>query len=281
MTIGIITMHRVPNMGSVLQAYALQHTINQLGYRATIIDYVFPQKKLIPLHIRALRWGLDLLKGRPNHKKRGKLNEFISSHLFLTRKYNNAEELKADPPIFDIYCTGSDQVWNPMHIGNDMTFFLDFVPDSSPKISYASSFALDSIPKEYYSRFSSYLSKYTSITVREDSGINIIRTLINKNVLSVCDPTLLLKNEEWLSLADHKTHPIKGAYILVYIVGYMYNPRPAVYRIINEVKKGIGIPVYFFDGGVSDLVNGFTHLIKGVGPYDLIYYIKKRQFRYY
>ena len=41
--VGIITLHRVVNYGSVLQTYALQEKIKDLGYEVEIIDY-FPQR---------------------------------------------------------------------------------------------------------------------------------------------------------------------------------------------------------------------------------------------
>ena len=41
MKIGIITMHRVPNFGSALQAYALQHKLFQHGIDNKIIDYIY------------------------------------------------------------------------------------------------------------------------------------------------------------------------------------------------------------------------------------------------
>ena len=37
--IGIITFHRAKNYGAVLQAYALQHTLEQLGSDCEIVDY--------------------------------------------------------------------------------------------------------------------------------------------------------------------------------------------------------------------------------------------------
>ena len=37
--IGIITFHRAKNYGAVLQAYALQHTLEQLGSNCEIVDY--------------------------------------------------------------------------------------------------------------------------------------------------------------------------------------------------------------------------------------------------
>ena len=44
-TVGIITMHRVLNFGSVLQTYALQQTVSNLGYSSEIIDYKFPNSE--------------------------------------------------------------------------------------------------------------------------------------------------------------------------------------------------------------------------------------------
>ena len=59
--IGILTMHRVQNYGSALQAYALQEYINRLGYDAELIDYIFPNGK---------------------HKQRRSLKKSIKSTLF-------------------------------------------------------------------------------------------------------------------------------------------------------------------------------------------------------
>ena len=39
-TVGIITMHRVVNCGSALQAYALQRIIRDMGFEAELIDYI-------------------------------------------------------------------------------------------------------------------------------------------------------------------------------------------------------------------------------------------------
>ena len=43
--IGIMTMHKVLNYGSALQAYALQHHISSTGNDAELIDYIFPNGK--------------------------------------------------------------------------------------------------------------------------------------------------------------------------------------------------------------------------------------------
>lgn len=42
--VGVVTMHKVINYGSFLQAYATQFIIEKLGYECEIIDYEFPNK---------------------------------------------------------------------------------------------------------------------------------------------------------------------------------------------------------------------------------------------
>ena len=54
-SVGILTMHRVINYGSVLQAYATQKIVENLGYEVTIIDYVYPNKFHLPPSKMTLR----------------------------------------------------------------------------------------------------------------------------------------------------------------------------------------------------------------------------------
>ena len=52
--VGIITVHRLPNWGSVLQAYALQKIISKLGFDVENIDYKYPNE----FHwARGKKWG--------------------------------------------------------------------------------------------------------------------------------------------------------------------------------------------------------------------------------
>jgi hypothetical protein len=73
--------------------------------------------------------------------------------------------------------------------------------DSIPKLSYSASFGTDNISEEYVALYSSYLSKYKFISVRESSGANIIKKMLNRDVNIVCDPSLLLDKSEWEEVA--------------------------------------------------------------------------------
>lgn len=43
MKIDIVTLHRAQNYGSVLQTFALQKQIEELGHQASILDY-YPER---------------------------------------------------------------------------------------------------------------------------------------------------------------------------------------------------------------------------------------------
>ena len=278
MKIGIITMHRVQNIGSVLQAYALQFKIRQLGYESELIDYVFPPEKKGENSLKNVASKIvDFLQGSPGKKKISKITNFRRDFLCCSEKSYNREDLKDTPPQYDLYCTGSDQVWNPSHVGYDTSFMLDFAPADAPRIAYASSFASKEVPEPFFSLYSKYIKQYDNISVREQAGVDIVKKMTGKEAVVACDPTLLLSKEggQLSSLSNVK---IKGGYILVYLMGYMFNPRPDAYNIIKKVQKALNVPVYFFNGFTCDRVRLRTTKYVGMGPADFVKLIQNATF---
>ena len=67
------------------------------------------------------------------------------------RRYTSFQELKNDPPAYDVYVAGSDQIWNPFIYADkqfEPAFLLDFVREGR-KISYAPSLATPTLPPPY------------------------------------------------------------------------------------------------------------------------------------
>ena len=83
---------------------------------------------------------------KSNIKKQKRFEQFWKNHFKLSRHYPTKESIISNPPQYDIYCTGSDQVWNPNFTKSDTTFLLSFVDNNKRKISYSSSFAIKSLP---------------------------------------------------------------------------------------------------------------------------------------
>ena len=279
MKIGIITMHRVQNIGSVLQAYALQYKLEQLGHNVELIDYIFPprikKRNTIRIGVREL---FNSFWGFPEKKRIRKLDDFRRKYLHCSSESYSRERIMKYPPQYDLYCTGSDQVWNSLHIGKDTTFMLDFAPKDKPRIAYASSFATNNVEEPYFSLYSTCLSKYSGITVREQYGVDIVHRMTGKEATVVCDPTLLLTDNEWNTIANDSDVNLSGGYILVYLLSYMFNPRPGFNRIVNSVHKTLELPVYYFNGYLKDTMSFHVKSLRGQGPADFVKLIKNAKF---
>ena len=274
MKIGIITMHRVLNIGSVLQAYALQYSIQKKGHEAELIDYLFPPSKKRTIRQQLMLFFttiVDFLQSGVERKRRKKIKDFRTEKFSCSSCAYDNEKIHTNPPMYDIYCTGSDQVWNPTHVGNDTSFLLSFAPCGVKKIAYAASFANNTIPESLNEVYAKYISQYRHITVREASGIDLVKKLVGREASLVADPTILLTADEWLGLSQAYNNPIKDdKYILVYILRYMFDPRPNIYEIINCVKRQLGLPIYFIEPGYSEMKQKGARYVKGLGPGEFI-----------
>ena len=280
--IGILTMHRVQNYGSALQAYALQEYINRLGYDAELIDYIFPNKKhkqhrSLKKRIKStlFKWAFCL----PLLRKSKRFTRFYKTYYKCSKlQFDSPESLMQYDYSYDILMTGSDQVWNPIHILTDTSFFLTFAKKHTPKIAYAPSFSVASIPEEFHTIIRPYLDTYAHISVREKSGLDIVKALTNKEVNQACDPTLLLTKEDWSTLATQSKYKIKGPYILVYVLHYAYNPYPEINAIIEKVQQELDMPLILLDAPVLEMKFKNARFIKDAGPAEFLYLVQNASF---
>ena len=278
--IGIITMHKVLNCGSALQAYALQKTIQDLGYDCEMIDYLYPnsyhlnfshkERTMTNFAKRVLSFLFNILLGIEQKKTQKLFTAFYQKYFVLSKPYHTREALQEDPPSYDLFLTGSDQVWNPRFIKGDTTFMLSFVPENSRCISYASSMATSNIPQEFRNCYANELKKYYCISVREESGKKIIKDLIGKETNVVCDPTILLTAKEWSDVAHNSTLEINRPYILVYVLNYSFDPYPEIEKTIRVVQDMLKLPVVILNGRKKDLLRKNSIFIKEAGPCEFV-----------
>ena len=248
--VGIITIHKIHNYGSVLQAFALQQACEKLGLQVEIIDYDFPNSFQANNSIRTdddtqpnePRW-IKLLFGAALIRQHRGVDVFVKSRLRLSLdSYDSPEMLMNNPPLYDYYLTGSDQVWSPRHTNGDPAFLLHFAPENRPKIAYAASIGSNSIPSQLQKRYSRLLSRYQHIAVREESGCGIVKALTGNDVQTVLDPTLLLNKDDWDRIAT-PYRIIKKPYILCYFLNYSFNVFPYVDDLANNIQKQTGYQI--------------------------------------
>lgn len=205
MKIGILTFHFAQNYGALLQAYALQRYLQQLGHSVEIINYEpdwverggpfrMPVSKeavhadLVIAYQKLTRFKA-FLSGKNLHPL---FSDFRSRYLTESnRKYRTLEALRKDPPQCDVYVCGSDQIWNPsVQAGLDPAYFLDF--GSARRVAYAASFGRNDVEDSFHELLSELLGEFFAIGVREKSGMDLVQRLSGRRPAWVPDPALLL-----------------------------------------------------------------------------------------
>lgn len=169
-------------------------------------------------HARKFDWSWRRLGLNNENIKRAmvgkKYSSFLSKYIKLTSQtYRSYEELAARPPEADAYITGSDQVWNSeVTQGLCPAYFLAFAPKGAKRISYAASFGANKIAESEYNILKKYLQDFTAISVREVSGVKLLKDYCSIDSCQTCDPTFLL--EDYSEIIEPM--PIDYPYLMVY-----------------------------------------------------------------
>ena len=152
-----------------------------------------------------------------------------------------------------------------------MLFFLDFVPDDKLKIAYAPSIGLDEFPEEYRDKCQSLITRFDKVSVRENSGSEMLKKLLGAKVPVLCDPTLLLRAADYDKVATEPAMP--SSYICVYSMGNEHHVKRALEKLMRQCDQ----PVVWLVGGraASWRINrGRIRRVSCFGPGEFLGYIK-------
>ena len=282
MDIKTITCHNVANYGASLQALALQTYIEELGHKVQIIDYVPSYLKAynvwrVPRTSRLYKlsryssfisvvYAFKMYVSTYSTRKRLKSFQlFNKRYLHLTERYNSYNQLVDNPPKADIYIAGSDQIWSTFLMnGRDPAFYCAFGDINTKRFSYAASFGF---PELYgYKNFvKAMLSLFDKVSVREDTGLKIVKSL-NCDAIQVVDPVLLLSKNKWMELLSINKRIIPSKYLLVYDI-FQTDERLKNFSIklakkldlkivaINDIRETSYADININDGGPREFVN--------------------------
>ena len=276
--IGILTFHNVMNYGAMLQAYALQSKLEDLGEDAEIIDYrnknIENRYKIInPTNIVTVMKSIIKFFMNPKIYTRNKsFHDFRNKYMKLSQKYTNEEYIKKEYTHYDFYITGSDQVWNgTITKGLSDIYTLNF-PTSAKKISYAASVGSADLINQRQSEYKSKISGIDFISVREEDAKKELEKIIDKPIEVVLDPTLLINKEEWNNkLKELKKENEK------YILAYVVSPDEEYVKIVNDLSEQTGLRVIHFGfknpGYAKVLKTAYTE-----GPLEFVNYIKNAEY---
>lgn len=246
--IGILTLPLNNNFGGILQSYALQLYLKNKGNEVVLIDRRHNQSSLDPYKLLLKKY---FFKGK--YKEYIEANVKISEntryfrHKYILPKTNeiySEKELKniVDEQSFDAVIVGSDQVWR-LEYATDLVknMFLDFVPSSAKRISYAASFGVGSWEhnSETTDIVKDLVKKFDRISVREDSGLEICNEVFGVNATQLVDPTMLLDTSDYIKLVEGEAEPKREGEILTYMLDNSEERKKLVKIIQGEIGGDI------------------------------------------
>ena len=274
---GIVThYYQSNNFGGNLQAYALAERINRIpGYSAEQICYRTveekPKRKEEPQKagsvLQTVRETLYRLRKRISKIDPKKwpvtiankclarrfairdaaIRAFNEGKISHSKKAYSQTDIAECADLYDIFVTGSDQVWS----GSSEVYTLHFVRGKT-KLSYAASVARKEIPEEQKRFYRERLTDYSAISVRDETDRRIISELTEKPVEVVCDPVFLLDRENWAEVAVSEVS-VKGKYVFCYFLGDSRETKKRVRQFARKKHlKIVHIPHF------RDNENGFV-----------------------
>lgn len=257
MRICILTQPLEKNYGGILQAYALQKVLADMGHDVTTLRFkpLYAQaSSRIGFYWKIFRRFLSKLKGNKGIRYSNPdrqweryrqvnrvLEEFIENHIHC---------LDADIPLdgrrlppFDAFIVGSDQVWRPVFSPCLTDFYLGFLRDDRPlRIAYAASFGVDGWePSEEQTVVLRELARrFDRISVREASGVALCKDHLGVVAELMPDPTLLLTREDYLDLCQDGAYDLPGQ---PYVATYFIDPDSRKEQLVSDFAERHQLPV--------------------------------------
>lgn len=279
MNISIISMQRIKNYGSFLQALGLKIMIESLGHRVEFLDYhvepVLGQKsKKVKNTLGAMLINPYLLfksfaygiRQKDMYRKAYRFSALYSIkylrllNVGIKKKYKGKE---------DIRIIGSDEVFNCLQKNQEVGYSLDLFgknTNASKLISYAASFGNTTIEKiRKYGidkELEECFAQFNAISVRDKNSYNIIKELGGHNVHQHLDPVLVSDFSEYLiDKVDMRD------YIIIY--AYYERIKGDEAKIIREFAKKHNKKLICI-GGVQSFCDDFIDC----SPLEVLSYFK-------
>lgn len=287
--VATMTFHMAKNYGAMLQAYALQKSIESIGASCEVLDYRLPyiyDREGIPTYAEFVREA-GFLRGNARYlirhfngwyrtlpAARRKFDRFMREDLKLSERaiFDKAELRKTK---YDAVVFGSDQIWSPFHTGGFAPEYLGeyFDPDQTALISYAASCGKDHLDPDYRDAFLERLRRFSAVSVREKSLAQYLNEECGISTQAVLDPVLLADPAIWEPLAEQGELRIEEPYLLVYSFG----AGDDIYRLAKKVAEERHLKPVAICYQKNPALKGIEQ-IDFAGPKDFLYLLKHADF---
>lgn len=262
MKIGIVTLPLHTNYGGILQAYALQTVLERMGHD---VEHLQPMNSLPRLHPM---WKMPLVWCKRAFRKffcgESKLpiftdprkwitihtDKFIRTH--INCRYINPSDWNENlAREYDAIVFGSDQVWRLAYAVPIEKYFGFFIGDDDVKrLSYAASFGTEEnlFTPNQLQTCSSLLKKFTAVSVRENSAVDMCKKLFAVDAQHHIDPTMFLAASDYVSLCKGKKLPKVDGNMAVYVL----DENAQTDDFVEKLSKRKGLKPYRINSKVED-----------------------------
>lgn len=245
--IALFTINDYKNYGNRLQNYAVEQLLSSFGYEVETIVFDKPLRyflQSILLNLKSKKIDPETLK-----LKQSRISRFKA---FSDKYLNEKKVRKFDDSDYTFFATGSDQVWGDAnHAKLTHKLFSRHKHPSSNHLPYgmpSQRFSISAgtcgdisefyrLCPKYLAHFRNYVKDIEYISVREDTGAEIVKTLTGRDSTRLLDPTLLIGREAWEKIASRPEWLKDDNFILVYFLGIVTDE----YRqIVNKYEQTTG-----------------------------------------
>ena len=258
MKIGILTQPLHTNYGGLLQAFALQKYLRDMGHEVLTVDYTRkPRAWLAPYRLArrcvakfVLRRNVALFPKLIPQGAGKFTRRFIEENIRTTKKiFAPARERDFAEYEFEAFVVGSDQTWRPAYSPHMPTFFLDFLgtDTGTRRVAYASSFGKDEweFTPEMTKICEPLAKRFHAISVREDSGVELCKEYLGVSAEHVIDPTMLLSKEDYCEIVtrDEARGFLEKRVSEKHLFAYVLDEVPEKKSLTLDIAKQIGLSV--------------------------------------
>ena len=202
--IGIVSNFYAGNFGGSLTQYALYNTLEDMGYNCLMIE-------------------------RPKNAP-GRASDVNLTRLYIENPYpavalskqkEDMNEMRSFNNNCEMYVVGSDQLYQyNLYKALGRLPSLEWADNTKKKIAYAASFGHDHLwgDRRGLAEMGYFIKQFDAFSVREDSGVRIMKENFGVDAKWVLDPVFLCDKKHYDRLIDKAEMPVDKHYIASYIL---------------------------------------------------------------
>lgn len=274
--VGILSMQRIFNYGSFLQAYGLKSILEELDCNVEFVDY-HPGECLVPADgghgiMRKVSKVAEVFRYNAPFKEKIK---FIIYKKNYSRNYYpllGINDTMNYSPEVDVLVIGSDEVFNCVQNNTNVGFTPELFGQNSKAgkvISYAASFGNTTMEKlEKYNvkeKIAQWLKSFSAVSVRDNNSASIVEKLYGTEFSCNLDPVLMYDFMGKCSSIPKKVN--ESGYLILY--GYSGRFTKEECAQIRKYADSKNLKIFCI-GGVQDCCDKFIDC----SPFEVLAYFK-------